>query len=199
MKILTIDPVRAAFVLLIFMCGSFLHAQTGSPGAPAVNQDSLVVGEFENQIKEYLKLDKQAQTGIPQLKPTDSASKINQHRRLLAGNIRAARAQAKQGDIFSPEIAQEFKRLIAMAYRGGNASQVHASLRHAEPVSDVPVKVNAVYPEEVPLQSTPPSILLNLPPLPPELDYRIVGHNLVLRDAGANIIVDYIPGAIPSS
>ena len=73
-----------------------------------------------------------------------------------------------------------------------------ASLHHAEPVIDVKVQVNAVYPENVPLQSTPPSILINLPKLPPELDYRIVGHNLVLRDVGANIIVDYIPGAIPS-
>ena len=45
----------------------------------------------------------------------------------------------------------------------------------------------------------PPSILLNLPALPHELDYRIVGRTLVLRDVGANLMVDYIPGAIPSS
>lgn len=76
---------------------------------------------------------------------------------------------------------------------------MRTSLRNDEPVSDVPVRVNAVYPEHIPLQTTPPSILLNLPELPRELDYRIVGHTLVLRDVGANLIVDYIPGAIPSS
>jgi len=199
MKAETIDRVRVALVLILIVCGPLLCGQTASRGTPAVNQDSLVIGEFENQVKEYLKLDKKAQSGIPRLKPTDSASKINEHRRLLAASIRAARPQAKQGDIFSPEITQEFKRLISTAYQGDNASRVHASLRQAEPASDVAVKVNAIYPETAPLQSTPPSILLNLPPLPPELEFCIVGHNLVLRDVGANLIVDYIPGAIPSS
>jgi hypothetical protein len=199
MKVETIDRARAALVLILVAYGPLLSGQTASRETHAVNQDALVIGEFENQVEQYVKLDKKAQSGIPPLKPTDSAHKINVHRRLLAANIRAARAQAKQGDIFSPKITQEFKRLISMAYQAGNASRVHASLRHAEPVSDVAVKVNAIYPETVPLQSTPPSILLNLPTLPPELDYRIVGHNLVLRDVGANLIVDYIPGAIPSS
>lgn len=198
MKILTVDRVRAGFALLVVLGVSLLNAQTTSQGAPTVNPDSVVIGNFENQVKEYVKLEKKAQAGIPPLKPTASAHKINEHRRLLADNVRAARPQAKQGDIFSPEITQEFKRLIAMAFQGENASRVRASLHRAEPVIDVKVQVNAVYPEKVPLQSTPPSILINLPKLPPELDYRIVGHNLVLRDVGANIIVDYIPGAIPS-
>ena len=66
-------------------------------------------------------------------------------------------------------------------------------------MNDVRVRVNAVYPEHIPLQTMPPSILLNLPELPRELDYRIVGRTLVLRDVGANLIVDYIPGAIPPS
>ena len=51
-------------------------------------------------------------------------------------------------------------------------------------------------PPNIPLQSTPPTILLNLPRLPPELEYRIVGRTLVLRDAVANIVVDLIPDAI---
>ena len=144
-----------------------------------------------------MKLRKQAEAGIPALKPTPSASKINQHRRRLASSIQLARPQAKQGDIFSPAITQEFKHLIAIGYEGAEAAKVRASLRHDEPVNDVLVRVNAVYPEHIPLQTMPPSILLNLPDLPRELDYRIVGHTLVLRDVGANLIVDYIPEAIP--
>jgi hypothetical protein len=61
------------------------------------------------------------------------------------------------------------------------------------------LRVNARYPKELPLQSTPPSILLNLPKLPPELEYRIVGHDLVLLDVKAGLIVDYLPRAIPPS
>ena len=59
------------------------------------------------------------------------------------------------------------------------------------------VAVNHKYPPSVPLQSTPPTLLVNLPQLPPGLEYRVVGHHLVLMDSKANLIVDYIPNAIP--
>ena len=101
--------------------------------------------------------------------------------------------------MFTPEVSQLFKRLIATTFQGPDAAKIRASLRNAEPVSNIPLQVNAVYPERLPLQSTPPSVLMNLPELPPELDYRIVGHDLVLRDVGGNIIVDFITSAIPSS
>jgi hypothetical protein len=192
------DHARVVFLWLITVCCS-VYAQTAAPGKPAVNQDSLVIANFENSVKEYMKLHNKAKAGAPALKPTNSAHAINQYQRLLVDNIRAARPDAKQGDIFTPEISKEFKRLIAMTMDGPDAAKIRASLRHAEPVSKIPLQVNAVYPQRVPLQSSPPSVLLNLPPLPTELDYRIVGPDLVLRDVGANMIVDFIPGAIPSS
>jgi hypothetical protein len=37
---------------------------------------------------------------------------------------------------------------------------------------------------------------MNLPPLPAELEYRVVGHSLILRDIEANLIVDFIVNAI---
>ena len=49
----------------------------------------------------------------------------------------------------------------------------------------------------MPLQSTPPSLLMNLPDLPKGLEYRLLGNELVLRDADANVIVDYVPNAVP--
>jgi len=59
------------------------------------------------------------------------------------------------------------------------------------------LQVNQSYPERVALQSTPPTLLLNLPELPNGLEYRILGRELVLRDSDANIIVDYVPNALP--
>ena len=49
----------------------------------------------------------------------------------------------------------------------------------------------------MPLQSTPPSLLLNLPVLPKGIEYRVVDHALLLRDTEANIVVDYIPDVFP--
>ena len=83
--------------------------------------------------------------------------------------------------------------------QGPNAGRVEKSLRSSEPEvrSKVLVEVNHKYPPNVPLQSTPPTLLVNLPKLPPELEYRVVGNYLVLMDSKANLILDYIPNAIP--
>jgi hypothetical protein len=58
------------------------------------------------------------------------------------------------------------------------------------------LKVNATYPPDTPLPTTPPQVLMNLPKLPEQLEYRIVGKNLIIRDVEANIIVDFVPNAI---
>ena len=60
----------------------------------------------------------------------------------------------------------------------------------------VPLKVNSTYPEGAALPTVPSNLLLSLPTLPEELEYRIVDKNLILRDVQANIIVDFIPNAI---
>jgi len=62
----------------------------------------------------------------------------------------------------------------------------------------VRLAVNARYPATEPLQTLPPNILANLPQLPEDMEYRVVGRALVLRDVDANIIVDFIPNAIRS-
>ena len=47
------------------------------------------------------------------------------------------------------------------------------------------------------LPTMPAKLLLNLPTLPKELEYRIVKKDLILRDVKGDIIVDFIPNAIP--
>jgi hypothetical protein len=58
---------------------------------------------------------------------------------------------------------------------------------------------NAKYPRNLPLQSTPPTLLMNLPQLPKELQYRIVGSTLMLYDMSSGLIVDFIPNAVPAA
>jgi hypothetical protein len=57
--------------------------------------------------------------------------------------------------------------------------------------------VNSTYPSNLPLQSTPPTLLANLPHLPGELEYRIVGQTLLLYDVSSDLIADLLPNAIP--
>ena len=44
----------------------------------------------------------------------------------------------------------------------------------------------------------PPDVRLGLSAIPVELDYRIAGHDLVLWDIYAGIVVDFVPDAITS-
>ena len=60
-----------------------------------------------------------------------------------------------------------------------------------------PPTVNALYPEKAALATVPPLILVNLPRLPDGLEYRFMGRDLILRDREANVIIDFIPGAVP--
>jgi hypothetical protein len=178
--------------VLIALCT--LQAQDRPP--QKVNQDALIQQDFQNRVAAYMKLRKTVEAELPKLKPTELSAEIAKHEHELARRIRAARQHARQGDVFTAEIGAEFRRLIGITMRGSEAARIQQSLRSAEPVQ-LQLRVNDEYPVSIPLQSTPPTLLENLPKLPPEVDYRVADHDLLLRDAGANTIIDFLPGAIP--
>lgn len=161
-----------------------------------VSPDAALVADFEKRVAEYLKLRKEVAAGLPRLKPAESATAIKAHETALAERIRRARSQAKQGDLFTPAIAAEFRRLIAIAMKGQRETRIRESLKSGEPVN-LALHVNQKYPSGAPLQSTPPTLLTNLPKLPDSLRYDIVGGSLVLHDVAANLVVDIMNNALP--
>jgi hypothetical protein len=162
----------------------------GGVAAAAEDPQSAIIQDFEKRVSAYVQLHKTAESSQPRLKTTPSEEKISHHQHELARAIRAARSDAKPGDIFTPQIAGEFRRLIAIAMKADGRG-IATSLQHAEPVH-LRLRVNESYPANVPLQSMPPSLLLNLPKLPQEVEYRIEGRGLVLLDVRANLVVDLI-------
>jgi len=189
------NAIRAGLgALLLWGAGCALAS------AQAVNQDSLKIVEFENRIDAYMKLRQQVVSSkVRKQKPTDSPEEIAEHQHQLAHELREARWDARQGDLFTPEVSTLFRKWIAAYFAGPDGRQIKASLRRAEPVPAVRLQVSARYPKDLPLQSTPPTILEKLPQLPKGLEYRIVGRDLVLLDVEANMIVDYLPRAFPPS
>lgn len=174
----------------VVLTAGILCAQTARP---AINADSAIVQDFEKRVAAYLQLRKSIESNLTKLKSTPSQEKISHHEVQLRHAVREARKNARPGDIFTPEIAAEIRRLIAMAMKPEDGNHIAQSLRHAEPVQ-LRLEVDDSYPARVPLQSSPPSLLENLPVLPPEIEYRITGRDLVLLDAKANLIVDVIRG-----
>lgn len=162
---------------------------------PASN-DAKLVGDFQQRAKQYLDWRDKTAGKLPA--PANSPQKIVAARRELANKVRIARAGAPQGQIFTPEIADYFRMQIAKTMNGRYGTEIRSSLRNAEPTK-MELQINQSYPGKVPLQSTPPTLLLNLPELPKGLEYRILDRELVLRDVSANIVVDYIPNAFPGA
>jgi hypothetical protein len=158
--------------------------------------------EFDARVGEYLKLRKRAIQGIPALKPKATPEQIQAHKTAVAQAVREARPDAQQGTILTPEIQEHFREIIRSEMRGRQGVPAKAAAKQGNPATEklpapVPVKVNAPYPDSAPLSTVPATLLLRLPKLPKELDFRFVGRNLILRDVDASLIVDYIPNAAP--
>ncbi len=59
------------------------------------------------------------------------------------------------------------------------------------------VSINSLYPTTLPLATFPPKLLKAFPDLPPELEYRMVYRELILRDVEGNYVVDIMPEVFP--
>lgn len=188
---------RAAAACLALLLGSSPFSLLRNAHAQSLRDpEKAALKNFLKHAKDYLNLEH----GLPaaQLKPTADAQELENRRVALRAAIQQARPNAKQGDLFTPQTEPVFRMLLAHAM-GEHGDKVRASLQHAEPVAPRQLTVNGVYPnaQGVPLQSTPPSLLAKLPVLPKGLEYRVSGRTLVLRDTEANIVVDFLPDALP--
>jgi len=152
---------------------------------------------FSDRVKEYQAMEKKLPAD--KLSPTANVQQLDQQRQTLREALQQARPNAKQGDIFTPDVAPVFRKLFRSTLTGPAGKKIRASLNHAEPIGPRDLKVNGVYPNLAgqPLQSVPPTLLMNLPVLPKGLEYRLVDHAVVLRDTDANMVVDFLTDALP--
>jgi hypothetical protein len=191
---------------------SFALAGAPAPGAPALLQaapatrrarlDPQEAKDFLEKVKEYIEHRRKAREGLPKLKDKAEPEDVTAYAKGLADNIRERRQGAKQGDVFTPRLARGFRRIFAreLARTGHDRKVV---LTEGNPTGDEErlqapkVVVNGQYIPAAPLSTVPPTLLLALPTLPEEVEYRFVGRALILRDAVANLIIDFIPDAVP--
>lgn len=187
----------SSLVIAAVLAVPLMHAGARAQDSkPAPNPRAVVLADYQKRIDEYMKLHDKASKGPAKMKETTDPSDIREAQATLAERLRAARADARQGDIFTPEIRAEFRRLMYPELKGEAGRETKAALREDAPEKRVPLKVNASYPEGEPRPTVPANLLVNLPRLPEDLEYRIVGRHLILLDDDANLIVDFIPNAI---
>lgn len=180
-----------------------LSALICSIGAAATSE--TVLKPFEERLSAYVKLRKQAVGNVPAADKKAEPEEIQRRETALAQAIRKARPDAKPGDLLSADVKPVFSRLLRGVLTGKGSTKTRASIKEGNPTNErtpgevVPViEVNGVYPKNAPLSTIPPTLLLTLPKLPKELEYRFVGRTLVLLDRDANLIVDYMKEAVPA-
>ena len=190
----------ALAILVISLEGGAPAGQVPPPPAPSprasVNPTAPAVEEFMKRINEYVALHKKLEDGMPKLPKEATPEQIDKRERELGARIQAARATAKPGDLFTPEMTAIVKRVMAIVLKGPEGQKLRSSIMD-ENVKDLPLKVNQRFPTIIPMATMPPEILKALPELPEEMQYRFVSSQFVLLDPHANIVADFIPGVIP--
>jgi hypothetical protein len=185
----------AAAVTVVYACLAYAQTPPPLPGGNVpdftVQVWGYIVADFSARIDRYLEMRKILEQGLPPPRVTENPAEILEVERALARRIRAARAGARRGDIFTADIRAEFTRVLQLVMdadtRRAIMDENPGSFSHG---------INGTYPKERPLSTVPANVLALLPRLPDDIQYRFLGRHLILHDIRANVILDRLPCAI---
>lgn len=184
-------PVAAVLAMLMLVFNA-----AAVPAQPAATPDA--VQAFTSATRDYALMHRRLEQQLGPMEVTANPAVILRHIENMAAAIRASRPDAKQGDLFTPALAPVLRTRIAtaLAEHDFTADDVRAAaLGEGAEFASVPLRVNGTFPWILG-NAMFPTILAALPPLPPELQYRIVGDDLLLIDVHASLIVDILPSAL---
>jgi len=181
-------------VIVAVLTGLGCYMKTGEDQEQ--RRDAHAVHLFNERVEGYVRLHHKAEDTfhLPHLKPTGSIRKIQQRQRAMARHIGELRRNAREGDIFTPEVRSYFERALAAAYQE-NSEGILANLV-CIPEDDRNLRPNDIYPPTWEYNPMPPTVLLHLPRLPEEVEYRIVNTDLIVLDVEADMIVDILRNSI---
>jgi hypothetical protein len=166
------------FILVVWLMGT-------------ASQDG--VAEFTARVDAYMTLRREVAHGVPAEWIFEDPAEMLAERKALRQAIRDARPDARTGDLFTPRAAVAFRRIVAAtaAEQRVDPKDVVRALRAERIPGARPPVVNRPYDWRLGAWMWP-ALLHALPPLPPDLQYRIVDDDLVLIDLRASLVVDIL-------
>jgi hypothetical protein len=183
--------------LAVVACAAFAPQASPASTAPQdVTADAKTIAGFVERVNAYVALHQKLEKAAPKLPDDATPEQIHATQVALAAAITAARADAKQGDIFQPDMTAYVRRVLQQTFAGPGGRQIRASIMD-ENLAEATVTVNQTYPTTAPIPSMPPRVLEALPKLPEEMEYRFLADYFILLDPHAHLIVDFIPRAMP--
>lgn len=160
------------------------------------NPDAQLLADFQARVKAYLELRSKLEATLPPLSTQGTAEEIQQRQVALERLIRQARSGARQGDLLTQPLRAFIRRQMARVLGGPDGPKIMAALKD-EQARGVKLHINGRYPDDQPLATVPPQILLSLPRLPRELEFRFVEERLALLDGPARTVLDFMDNALP--
>jgi hypothetical protein len=163
-----------------------------------LTMDEQALTQFDRAVDEYVALHRRIERSLPPEQLFDDAREMFAARDRLRVAILVARPGARQGDIFTPVVAQAFVANLNRAIEecGHDPADILADI-NAERLPGTPKPhVNGKYPWRLG-SAMWPTLLRVLPELAAELEYRFSDRDLVLIDVHANLVVDILENALP--
>ena len=167
-----------------------------APPAVVSPADKAAIETFEKQVKGYVELRNKARENAPKLSKESTPEQIQAYRTALELSLRNARPNAKRGEFFRPEIANFIRRTLKIEFQGKDRQELREKIFETE-TQGVVLRVNYPYPQSAEQSEMPAMLLTKLPQIPKELRYRFVGRNMLLVDRETNLIIDFMPEALP--
>ena len=186
-------PTIVLPVLLSSPTGDCQFERMGDPAA-----DARAVASFEIAVNDYASLHRRLERAWPPMWFISDLEQADSVAKAFRAVLRAARPQATRGSFFAPDVADLFRFRMSGAIREQNLD-LEAMTSLAEetgteswwtPVINEPLPWGGA--------GTPWPIFEALPALPLELEYRLVGRDLVLLDVRANMVIDILDLAVPA-
>jgi ABC-type transporter MlaC component len=159
-------------------------------------QEKRTLAAFDKRVKQYIKLRDQVKSKVPKISKDSTPEQIAAHEQAFAEGLRARRAGAKPGDLLTRDIADYIRARVKREFQGTDRKEIRKILLDDE-TKPIALRVNYPYPDANAFTEMPATLLLKLPPLPKQVKYRYVGRNLFLVDSDNNLIIDYMPDALP--
>jgi hypothetical protein len=169
----------------------------GSPPQNPPADRAAALAQFEQRLGGYVALHRRLEGPLPPSDSSVSGRSSLLASRYLGSAIKAARPNARQGDIFTPAVADLFRNDIVDAMDDG---EVEMPIPEAYAERETTLSVHPRVYDSCPdweSNEVPAVLLARLPLLPDDIAYRLVGRDLVLWDFRADLIVDVLPNAIP--
>jgi hypothetical protein len=158
--------------------------------------DKAAIDGFEKQVKSYIELRNKVRENAPKLSKDSTPEQIHAYRTTLENSLRSARPNAKRGEFFQPATADFIRRTLKTEFQGKDRQELRKTIFETE-TQGVVLRVNYPYAQTAEFSEMPATLLTKLPQLPKELRYRFVGRNMLLVDRESDVIIDFMPDALP--